>query len=75
MSDVRVVKGRLISVENADRSFGAAPYYIAVQVEDFNGKNERCLLFTDAEIAKAERRASKNPEDLTKKGFLTDLFD
>jgi hypothetical protein len=75
MSKTKVVKGRLISVENRGRTFGSSTYYIAVQVEDFNGKNERCLLFTDAEIAKAERRASKNPEDLTKKGFLTDLFD
>jgi hypothetical protein len=75
MSNVRVVKGRLISVENKNKSFGASPYYIAVQVEDFDGSNERCLLFTETEIAKAEYRASRNPEDLTKKGFLTDLFD
>jgi hypothetical protein len=71
----RVVKGRLISVENRDRIFGSARYYIAVQVENFDGKNERCLLFTDAEIAKAEKRAKKNPEDLTKKGFFTNLLD
>jgi hypothetical protein len=71
----RVVKGRLISVENADRAFGSAPYYIALQVEDADGSNERCLLFTDAEIEKAEKRAKRNPEDLTEKGFFTNLFD
>jgi hypothetical protein len=71
----KVVKGRLISVENTDRIFGSAGYYIAVQVEDADGSNERCILFTDAEIAKAEERAKRNPEDLTKKGFLTNLLD
>jgi len=71
----KVVKGRLISVENADRVFGSAPYYIAIQVENADGSNERCLLFTDAEIAKAEERARKNPEDLTEKGFFTNLLD
>ena len=72
---MKVVKGRLISVENKNRTFGSAKSYIAIQVEDSDGANERCLLFTDAEIAKAEERAKKNPEDLTKKGFFTDLFD
>jgi hypothetical protein len=71
----RVVKGRLIEVENKDRKFGSATSYIAIQVEDANGRNERCILFTEAEIAKAEERAKKNPEDLTKKGFFTDLLD
>ncbi len=72
---MKVVKGRLISVDNSERKFGSANNYIAIQVEDSNGKNERCLLFTNDEIAKAEIRASKNPEDLTKKGFLTNLLD
>ena len=71
----KVVKGRLLSVENRDRTFGSARYYIAVQIENFDGKNERCLLFTDKEIEKAEQRAKKNPEDLTKKGFFTNLLD
>lgn len=38
-------------------------------------KNERPILFTEKEIARAEKRAKNNPEDLTKKGFLTDLLD
>jgi hypothetical protein len=71
----KVVKGRLISVENKDRTFGSSAYYIAVQVEDADGGNERCILFTDAEIAKAEERAKRNPEDLTEKGFFTNLLD
>lgn len=72
---MKIVKGRLISVENKNRAFGSAKSYIAVQVEDSDGENQRCILFTDAEIARAEERAKKNPEDLTKKGFFTDLFD
>jgi len=70
-----VVKGRLIQVENTERKFGSASSYIAVQVEDENGSNERCILFTQEEINKAQERANKNPEDLTEKGFLTKLFD
>jgi len=74
---VRVVAGRLIRVKNLNRPgfSNAAREYVAVQVEDANGKNERCLLFTADQIARAENRAMKNREDLTKKGFLADLFD
>jgi hypothetical protein len=71
----KAVKGRLIKVDNTDRKFGSALSYIAVQVEDEDGSNERCILFTQDEIVKAQVRASKNPEDLTKKGFFTNLFD
>ena len=71
----RVVKGRLIEVDNRDRKFGSALSYIAVQVEDEDGSNERCILFTQDEINKAQERAKKNPEDLTEKGFFTKLFD
>jgi hypothetical protein len=71
----KIVKGRLVTVDNAERKFGSALNYIAIQVENEDGKGERCLLFTKDEIAKAQIRASKNPEDLTKKGFFTNLFD
>jgi len=71
----KVVKGRLIEVDNTDRKFGSALSYIAVQVEDEDGSNERCILFTQDEINKAQERAKKNPEDLTEKGFFTKLFD
>lgn len=72
---MKVVKGRLISVDNTNRIFGSAESYIAIQVEDADGGRERCILFTDAEIAKAEERAKRNPEDLTEKGFFTNLLD
>jgi hypothetical protein len=71
----RVKQGRIIQVDNTDRKFGSASSYKAVWVEDSNGKNERCLLFTDLEIEVAQKRANENIEDLTKKSFLTDLVD
>jgi hypothetical protein len=74
---VRVKAGRLIRVWNDERKkfSNAAPEYISVWVEDADGKNERCLLFTDHEIKVAEERAEKNKEDLTSKGLFTDFID
>lgn len=74
---VRVKTGRLIRVWNTERKkfSNAKPWYISVWVEDADGKNERCLLFTEKEILKAEHRASKNKEDLTQKDWFTDLLD
>ena len=53
----------------------ASAKYVSVWVEDADGKNERCLLFTEKEIARAEERSKNNSEDLTTKGFFTDLTD
>ena len=73
----RVVKGRLIRIKNTDKKkfSHAKEEYMAIWVENADGKSERCLLFTDDQIEEAEFRASRNKEDLTKKGFLADLFD
>lgn len=69
--------GRLIKVQNTKKAklSNANDIYWAVWVEDANGKNERCILLTDNELKKAEYRAEKNKEDLTKKGVLTNLID
>lgn len=75
LDQVKVKQGRLIRVQNTDRTFGSADVYIAVQVEDANGSNERCLLFTEKEIQAAQERADKNKEDLTTKSFITDILD
>lgn len=75
LDQVKVKQGRLIRVQNTDRTFGSADVYIAVQVEDANGSNERCLLFTEKEIQAAQDRADKNKEDLTTKSFITDMLD
>ena len=71
----RVKRGRISEVDNTDRVFGSALKYNAVWVEDIDGNNERCLLFTADEIKKADERAKRNIEDLTKKSFITDLTD
>lgn len=70
-----VKRGRLIDVQNQKRKFGSSLGYIAVWVEDSDGSNERCLLFTEKEIKRAEKRAKDNPEDLTKKSWFRDLLD
>lgn len=72
-----VKSGRLIKVDNKNRPkfSNANTQYYAVWVEDQNGKNERCLLFTEGEIKAAEYRSSKNKEDLTKKNFIANLLD
>ena len=75
LDKVKVVMGRLVRVQNVGRKFGANEVYVAVQVEDANGKNERCLLFSEDQIRVAADRALKNKEDLTKKDFFTDLTD
>lgn len=72
---VKVKMGRLIRVWNTKKKSAANKIYVAVQVEDANGKNERCLLFTEYEIKRAKDRAKKNLEDLTKKEFFTDFVD
>jgi len=75
LAECKVVAGRLIPVYNKGHKGQAKMAYKSVWVEDHDGKNERCLLFTDHEIKVAEERAEKNKEDLPKKGFLADLFD
>lgn len=72
-----VKNGRIIRVWNKDRPkfSNANKIYHAIWVEDADGDNERCLLFTDAEIKRATYRASRNAEDLTKKSLLTNLLD
>jgi hypothetical protein len=75
IDQVRVKAGRLIRVWNTLKKKNENNGYVSVWVEDANGKNERCLLFTEKEIARAELRASKNVEDLTEKGCITDFVD
>ena len=74
---VTVKLGRLIKVWNKNRPkfSNAKKVYYALQIEDANGKNERCILLTQRDLERAEYRASRNMEDLTKKDWLTDVFD
>jgi hypothetical protein len=72
---VEVKMGRLIRVANKNKKQLANEWYWSIAVEDPDGGNERTLLFTAKELERAEERASKNPEDLPKKGLLWDLLD
>ncbi len=77
LDKVLVKSGRIIEVMNENRKkfSKAAKTYLTIQVEDANGGNERCLLFTAREMRVAEERAKKNPEDWTKKNILVDAID
>lgn len=72
---VKVKPGRLVRVYNTQKKKNENDGYVSVWVEDANGKNERCLLFTEKEIQRAESRSKRNIEDLPNKNFLTDLLD
>jgi len=69
--------GRLIPVWNTERKAfsNAKSNYMAVWVEDADGGNERCLLFTENELERAEYRALRNKEDIPEKGWWTNLID
>lgn len=47
----KVVLGKMIKVENQNKRHFENDYYVAVQVEDQDGQNERCLLFTQIELS------------------------
>jgi hypothetical protein len=72
---VKVKPGRLVRVYNTEKKKNENDGYVSVWVEDANGKNERCLLFTEKEIQRAESRSKRNIEDIPNKNFLTDLLD
>jgi len=77
LKDVKVVAGRLIEVWNTQRKAfsNSKNKYISVWIEDEDGSNERCLLFTEKEIKNAEYRSKRNPEDITEKSWFTNLLD
>lgn len=74
LTDAIVKGGRLIPVYNKGKQ-EKKTHFLAIWVEDHTGENERCLLFTQAEIEKAEKRALQNPEDIPKKTLLIDILD
>lgn len=124
--NLKVVLGQLIRVKNLCQEQNQNDVYVSLQIQDENGENERCILFTEIECAdmqkiyssilqkmvygrlykfligkrytnvvkvknynnqdkyfrisntqlkKAEKRAQKNKQDLTRKSFFTDLID
>ena len=70
----KIKQGKIITVDNKGRKFGANEEYYAIWVED-NKKREKCLLFSEHQLLVAQERALKNTEDIPKKGFWANLFD
>lgn len=116
--------GQLIRVQNLQKKPNQNEIYVALQVEDQDGNNERCLLFQQVvlsdmpkvelsldlifgrlykmtvnkqscylikvknyngeerilkiskkKLQRAQKLASKNPQDLTKKSLMVNIFD
>ena len=75
LADVRIKKGRVISVWNQKRKhWKANNYYEGVVLQGIDGTSSECLLFTPTEIERIENRATRNSEDIPKKAFFSDLF-
>jgi hypothetical protein len=70
----KVKQGKVITVTNKDRKFGANEEYYAIWIKD-NKKQEKCLLFTGHQLTVAQDRAAKNLEDIPKKSFWSNLFN
>ena len=51
--------GNLVLVKNTQRKPMENSEYISIHVEDEDGENERCLLFTQVEMSDMEKIQSK----------------
>jgi hypothetical protein len=71
----KIKAGRIIRIENNDIKSNESEFYNRIYVEDENGKNERPIFLTDAELKRIDKRTDKNKEDWGVKGWFTDLLD
>lgn len=55
LNDTKVVMGKLIKVANQEKKINENEVYVSIQVEDEDGNNERCLLFTEVELSDMEK--------------------
>lgn len=53
--ELKVQLGQLIRVTNLQKKLHENDIYVSVQVEDEDGKNQRCILFTEIETADMEK--------------------
>lgn len=75
MSKARL--GQLIEVKNSSKKpfpKKQADNYFAVWVS-LPGGQKKCLLLTASDLAKAELRSEKNPEDLTQRSVISKILD
>lgn len=68
--DADVKMGNLILVKNTKKKPTENDEYVSLHVEDEDGENERCLLFTQIEISDMEKVQSKFFLDSMKNGRL-----
>jgi hypothetical protein len=68
--------GKLLTIKNQKtKSFSNEnDSYKAVLIKTESGK-VKCLMFTDAELIKAEARGEKNAEDQPKQSWISKLID
>lgn len=68
--DADVKMGNLILVKNTKKKPTENDEYVSLHVEDEDGENERCLLFTQIEISDMEKVQSKFFLESMKNGRL-----
>lgn len=68
--DADIKMGNLILVKNTKKKPTENDEYVSLHVEDEDGENERCLLFTQVEISDMEKVQSKFFLDSMKNGRL-----
>jgi len=65
--------GKLVKVKNQNKKKTANNEYYAVMLK--NSSNYASYLFTEVEIAVAQERARKNPEDQVERSTLSKILD
>jgi hypothetical protein len=71
----KVKMGHIIKVWNTERpkfSNANTTYHV---IHCQQGDREFPIMLTEKELERAAYRATQNPEDVPKKGFLTNIFD
>ena len=64
----KVKQGKIITVTNKDRKFGANEEYYAIWIED-SKKQEKCLLFTAHQLLVAQKEPAKTQKIFLRKDF------
>ena len=68
--------GKLVTVKNTkQKAFSNENEFYKVVLVKTESGTVKCLMFTEAELVKAEARAAKNEEDQPKQGFWSKLLD
>jgi hypothetical protein len=70
---VKTRVGNLVHVKNQNKKKTANNEYYAVML--LNNSTYGAFLFTEVEIAVAQERARKNPEDVVERSLLSKILD